>query len=201
MWSRVGSFSITVVSPLAASPASRTALLTWAEGTGSSYSIGTRSLVPRMVSGSVSLFSRTSSPICFSGRKTRPMGRRDKDGSPISRTVIGCPAMTPIMSRAPVPELPKSSGSEGWLRPPTPRPRISQTSPDLRAGAPRAVTAFAVLSTSSDSSRLLTRVRPVARAPKMSARWEIDLSPGTRQAPRSGAAEEAVSGRERGAVI
>jgi hypothetical protein len=38
------------------------------------------------------------------------------------------------------------------------------------------------------------RVVPVASAPKMSARCEIDLSPGTRRRPRSGAARSADKG-------
>ena len=46
VWSRVASFSITVVAPGAASPASSTADLSCADGTGASYSIGIGSRAP-----------------------------------------------------------------------------------------------------------------------------------------------------------
>ena len=82
VWSRVASASITVVAPAACSPASRTADLICADGTGRRYSIGTRSAVPRSVSGSRSPPSSTSRPICFSGSSTRPIGRRDSEASP-----------------------------------------------------------------------------------------------------------------------
>src|SRR5215468_4311727 len=68
-------------------------------------------------------------------------------------------------------------------RPPTPRPKTSQRLPSLRTTIPRASRALAVLRTSSPSSKPVMCVRPVARAPSMSARWEIDLSPGTRTRP------------------
>jgi hypothetical protein len=45
--------------------------------------------------------------------------------------------------------------------------------------------ARAVLSTSSASSRPDTTVSPMAAAPSMRARWEIDLSPGTAMRPLS----------------
>src|SRR5215813_8677673 len=71
----------------------------------------------------------------------------------------------------------------GSTRPPTPRPKTSQRPPSLRTTIPRASRALAVLRTSSPSSKPVMCVRPVARAPSMSARWEIDLSPGTRTRP------------------
>ena len=50
-----------------------------------------------------------------------------------------------------------------------------------RRAAPSARIAAAVRSTSSPSSRPVISVRPTASAPSISARCEIDLSPGTRQ--------------------
>src|SRR5438128_2069916 len=54
--------------------------------------------------------------------------------------------------------------------------------------------ALPVLSTSSPSSRPEIRVSPTPRAPKMRARCEIDLSPGTRTRPLSAPERRAVSG-------
>ncbi len=94
--------------------------------------------------------------------------------------------MTPSINRVPVPELPKSSGADGWRSPPTPRPVTCQALPTFSIGAPSACSALAVSSTSSASSSPVSRVTPVAKAPSISARCEIDLSPGTRTRPRSG---------------
>src|SRR5437773_1178422 len=73
----------------------------------------------------------------------------------------------------------------GSARPPTPRPRTSQVVPILVTGQPSACSALAVSRTSTPSNRPQMRVRPVASAPNISARWEIDLSPGTRTRPDS----------------
>ena len=197
VWSRVACASMTVVAPAACRPASSTADLIWAEGTGVAYSIGSRSAVPRRVSGSRSLpFSSTSSPICISGLSTRPMGRRDSEASPTNLTRISWPAIRPIIRRMPVPELPKSMSPPGSTRPPTPRPSTSHVAPTLRTGQPIACSALAVLSTSSPSSRPAMAVRPVASAPNISARCEIDLSPGTRTRPESARDLAAASGEE-----
>ena len=66
--------SMTVVSPAVSRPASRTALFTCADGTGSAYSMGTRLAEPRTMSGSRSRPPSTSRPICCSGPSTRPIG-------------------------------------------------------------------------------------------------------------------------------
>src|SRR5262245_32785223 len=86
----------------------------------------------------------------------------------------------------PVPELPYSRSPIGCPSPPTPRPSTSHVAPTLRTGAPMASSALAVLRTSSPSSRPAMVVRPVASAPNIRARCEIDLSPGTRTRPERG---------------
>ena len=79
------------------------------------------------------------------------------------------------------------------------RPSTGRRRPET-ASAPSAFSAAAVASTSSPSSRPVISVRPTASAPSISARCEIDLSPGTRILPASGAAgRAAVSGAGDGA--
>ncbi len=132
-------------------------------------------------------------PIRSSGSSTRRMGRLRSEASPSKVAAIGQPATAPSISRQPVPELPKSRALAGSAKPPTPTP-CTRHSPAPRRStcAPSAATALAVLSTSSPSSRPLMRVSPTASAPNISARCEIDLSPGTRTRPFSGPARRAV---------
>ena len=68
--------------------------------------------------------------------------------------------------------------------------------------APSARMALAVLRTSSPSSRPEIRVSPTASAPKIRARCEIDLSPGTRTLPVRGRSNglQAASAERRGAA-
>ena len=83
-----------------------------------------------------------------------------------------------------------------WLR--RSRPRRGPARPSrLRifwAVQPSAVTALAVCRTSSPSSRPVICVRPVAMAPSIRARCEMDLSPGTRAVPLSARAFSACNG-------
>ncbi len=95
------------------------------------------------------------------------------------RTVMSWPAISPIIRRVPVPELPKSSSPSGSAKPPTPRPSTSQVPAVFRIGHPSACSALAVFSTSSASSSPVMVVRRVAIAPNIRARCEMDLSPGT----------------------
>ena len=92
-----------------------------------------------------------------------------------------------MASRTPVPALPKSSGASGSRRPRRPRPSTIQarslSGPSRSIRAPRARIASMVDRTSADSSSPVTRERPDATAPSMSARCEMDLSPGTRTSP------------------
>src|SRR6185312_4740097 len=87
----------------------------------------------------------------------------------------------------PVPELPKSSAEAGWAKPATPTPRTCQANGPVRSTfAPSARMDLAVLRTSSPSRRPEIRVSPTESAPRMRARCEIDLSPGTRTFPDRG---------------
>ncbi len=134
-------------------------------------------------------------PMRSSGAVTRAIGRRRSEASPVKKLVMGWLATSPIRRRAPVPELPRSSMSCGSARPPRPMPSITQRPSSPRAmPAPSARMAAAVRSTSSPSSSPLTRVRPMASAPRMSARCDTDLSPGALSRPLSAAAVPEVRG-------
>ena len=117
----------------------------------------------------------------------RRIGRERSEASPSKIAVIGQPATAPITSRQPVPELPKSSGAAGWAKPATPTPLTFQANGPVRSTlAPSACMDLAVLRTSSPSSRPEIRVSPTESAPRIRARCEIDLSPGTRTLPVRG---------------
>ena len=69
-------------------------------------------------------------PIRRKGLATRPIGRRDSDGSPVSVVANGRPAKRPQKSRMVVPELPQSSSAWAWRRPENPRPSTRAVEPD-----------------------------------------------------------------------
>ena len=116
MWSRVGAGSRTVVGPSAKSPASSTAVLTWALATGGSKLIARSGRCPSTVIGAVpSGPSRTAAPISWSGAAMRRIGRRISEASPCRQTVIGCPAMAPASILMVLPEFPQSSRWPGAL--------------------------------------------------------------------------------------
>ena len=99
-----------------------------------------------------------------------------------------------MVSREPVPALPKSSGASGSSSAPLPVPRITHSPPRFSITAPIAFIAAPVRMTSSPSSRPVMRVSPEASPPNMKERCEIDLSPGTRAVPDSGGERRAVAG-------
>jgi len=159
--------------------------------------MGSGSRAPRKVNGSrpPSAAAMARAPISSSGSRIRRIGRLRSEASPSKVAVIGQPATAPITSRQPVPELPKSSGAAGSAKPATPTPRTVQLPSSPRATlAPSAPTALAVLMTSSPSSSPVIRVSPTASAPRIRARWEIDLSPGTRASPLRAELARASSG-------
>ena len=107
--------------------------------------------------------------------------------------------------RAVVPELPQSSGSSGCLGPLAPHPvmppaRLPSGCFSSETSAPSARTQRIDERTSSESSTPITRLVPSAIAEKSTARWEIDLSPGTVMAPRNGLESGAISTTPSGLV-
>src|SRR5262249_30335053 len=126
-------------------------------------------------------------PIRARGSSTRRIGRLRSDASPSKTALMGQPATAPMTRRQPVPELPKSSAAFGSAKPETPVPHTFQAkSPDRSTRAPNACIDLAVLRTSSPSNRPEIDVSPTERAPRIKARCEIDLSPGTRALPDRG---------------
>ena len=126
-----------------------------------------------------------SAPIRDKGSITRAIGRLDSDASPVKATVIAWLATSPISRRVEVPELPMSSADSGCSKPPTPTPwTIHAPLSSREMSAPIALIAAAVASTSSPSSKPVIRLSPTASAESISARWLIDLSPGTVTVPR-----------------
>src|SRR5207244_12572132 len=84
-------------------------------------------------------------------------------------------------SRIVVPELPQSSGPDAARRPRIPRPSILKSS----ITTPSDLMHEAVDCTSAPVDSPRTRLSPEAIEPNISARCEMDLSPGTVIAPSS----------------
>ena len=91
-----------------------------------------------------SLRPSTRAPIKRKGLATRPIGRRDREGSPVNVVSNGRPAKRPQKSRMVVPELPQSSAVCASRRPENPSPSTSAVEPDTCIGTPRARKAAAV---------------------------------------------------------
>ena len=88
-------------------PASSTADLTWAEATGTRYSIGTGTSGPLRVAGRRSPErARICTPMRRSGSKMRPIGRPTSEASPVKVVAKPWLPASPIASRTPVPALP-----------------------------------------------------------------------------------------------
>ena len=142
--------------------------------------------------GSVSRPSgRKRAPIFMSGAVMRRIGRLHRDESPVSVTWISHGAKMPMSRRTVVPEFPQSTGSAGWLGPATPQPvmppaRLPSACFSRLTWAPSARTAPMELRTSAESSTPDTREVPSAMAENSTARWLMDLSPGTRVEPCMG---------------
>ena len=128
-----GVASLTRVTPFPWSPASTTALLTWALGTSVSKSMAVGAARPSIVNGGRPSVEAIRAPIRSSGTMTRFMGRRDNDSSPAIVDANGWAARTPASIRIVLPELPASSTPAGARRPPRPRPSMRKLNPsDVR---------------------------------------------------------------------
>ena len=121
-------------------------------------------------------------PMAVNGFATRAMGRRLRLSSPTSRAENAWPLRTPDMRRAVVPLFPQSSADAGARRPPSPSPSTRITGLNGGIATPNARSTPAVEWTSADGRIFRIRDRPLANAAQMSARCEMDLSPGTRTA-------------------
>ena len=142
---------------------------------------------PRIASGGKRPPSRPSmcAPISRSGATTRSMGRRAIDSSPDSTVSRVQAAAHPASSRIPVPELPTSTTPAGSCS--RPGPPSTTTAPPggrRRPSAPKARHGRqGVRGRPGRSTGPSGWDRPSARAASSRARWEMDLSPGTRSRP------------------
>ena len=182
---------MTRVIPGVFSAANNMADFTCAEATGRRYSIGTAGQMPRTISGRRSPgLAVNDAPIVESGAITRAMGRLLSEASPVNVAVMGCEATRPISNRVDVPEFPISSAVSGCKSPPIPTPQTCHRASCRTISAPIARIAAAVARTSSPSSSPSITDSPTASADSISARCEIDLSPGTVTVPASGPESE-----------
>ena len=126
----------------------------------------------------------------------RRIGRLRSEASPSKRAVMAWPPTSPIISREPVPALPKSSVSRGGSSEPRPAPQHAPASlaAPRRPSRQAARQAAPVRKTSSPSSSPSIAVSPTQSRPRISARCETDLSPGGRRRPDRPFERCAVSG-------
>ena len=113
----------------------------------------------------------------------RFIGRRLRLASPTNRAENGCAATTPAMRRVVVPLLPQSRALRGWRSPRNPKPLIRITWANGGICTPSSRNTVAVERMSSASRMPRISDSPSASEERISERWEIDLSPGTRMVP------------------
>ena len=188
VWSRVGSGSITSVTPVGVQPGQQHRRLHLRRGLGQAVGDGRQAAaLQASAAGGRRRGTSQVAPICAQrpqdphhrppaqggvageGGGERKARRRAHD-QPHAGAGVAAVDHVGRLGEAAVARAPASGR----------RPRRSTL------GAERAPWRAAVRSTSSPSSRPSISVSPSARAPRISARWEIDLSPGARTRPRSG---------------
>ena len=143
-----------------------------------------RSAPPVIVSGAWPSVVSSVAPIARSGAATRSSGRRLSDSSPVSVARNGRPASGPASMRIVEPELPASSTLAGARQPSSP-PRIVTRAPSRSTLTPSPRRQPSVEAQSAASEKLPMRVSPSAIAPRIAARCEMDLSPGSVNVPRT----------------
>ena len=135
--------------------------------------------------GAQALWFRLSirAPMRERGSMIRFMGREHMESSPVSSETKGCPARMPQISRVVVPLFPTSRMEEGADSPCRPFPWIRISWGDSSISMPSFRKQEMVERQSAPLRKLVTRVVPSARAPNMTLRWEMLLSPGTVMVP------------------
>ena len=123
-------------------------------------------------------------PIWLRGVIMRFMGRFLIDSSPVRVTQKGWAERRPERRRVVVPLLPQSSTPSGSLSPCIPFPKTSTRSPLFSMETPMRSKQEMVERQSAPWRNPSISVRPLAMAPNMTLRWEMDLSPGTVTSPR-----------------
>ena len=113
----------------------------------------------------------------------RFMGREFKEASPDSREEKRCPARIPDISRVVVPLLPVFRVPSGAVSPRSPRPWTRIQSGLSSMETPICRKQRMVERQSAPVKKLVISVVPWAMEPSITARWEMDLSPGTVSSP------------------
>ena len=188
MWSRVETRSTTVVSPTASSsPASSTHDFTCPLATGSSYSMprsGPRVDAERQVA--VGRFD-TRRPSRRAARRSGPSARAESDSSPEELEPLPClpceDARDETDERSRVAAVDRFGGRAQAAQAEAADPQ-DVVSLLLDLHAERAHRAQASTRCPPERPKPVTTVSPSQIAPISTARWEIDLSPGTATAPR-----------------
>src|ERR1043166_2225970 len=183
VWSREWRGSMIETGICAAQAASRMQLFPCALEVSLKYSI-VWSCPPNTLIGSPPCCGRSApAAISVRGFAARRIGRRLRLASPTKVVRNGCAAAMPARRRALVPLLPQSTGADGAFRPLSPTPRTEKSAESVGIAAPRWRRTDAVDWTSADWRMPRIRELPSLIAANISARCEIDLSPGTRMLP------------------
>jgi len=158
--------------------------LTCADATGISYSIALSLCLPLICRGARPPSSLSiTAPIDSKGLITRFIGREHSELSPTRRLSNDWPASNPSKSRIAVPELPISRSPSALARPCRPTPCTTTRSPSRSILTPSCCIAWIVLRLSSPCKKPEMWLSPSAMAASITARCDIDLSPGTRIEP------------------